>query len=97
MKVVKSHEKDSLLVIAGGITIHEALKASTMLESEGIHIRVVDIFSVKPLDKDSIIREALACNGVILVVEDHYENGGIKGMIYDSLISINIVWGIRKY
>lgn len=71
-------------MIAGGITLHEALKASVVLEAEGVFIRVVDIFSVKPLDKEGIIREGLACNGLILVVEDHYENGGIK----DSISSI---------
>ncbi len=77
--MTKSHKDDCVLVIAGGITLHEALKASTLFEAEGIHVRVVDIFSVKPLDKEGIIREAESCNGVILVVEDHYENGGIKG------------------
>ena len=82
LKLAKWHKEDSLLVIAGGITLHEALKASELLESEGIYIRVVDIFSVKPLDKEGIIREAEACNGIILVVEDHYENGGIKGKLY---------------
>lgn len=81
----KSHEKDQIAVVAGGVTLHEALKASSALEAEGVFIRVVDVFSVKPLDQAGIIREGLACNGLILVVEDHYENGGIKDSIASML------------
>lgn len=59
--------------------LHEALKAQSLLENDGVCIRVVDLFSIKHLDKEGILREALECKGLILVVEDHYENGGIKG------------------
>lgn len=67
-------------MIGGGVTLHEAVKAQTLLEKEGVSIRVIDLFSVKPLDKEGILREASECNGLVLVVEDHYENGGIKGL-----------------
>lgn len=85
LKVAHSHEKDVIAVVAGGVTLQEALKASSLLEAEGIFIRVVDIFSVKPLDKEGIVREGLACGGLMLVVEDHYENGGIKDSISSAL------------
>lgn len=81
---MKTHQEDKVVVVGGGITLHEALKASAILEAEGVNIRVLDIFSVKPLDKEGLIREASACNGLMLVVEDHYENGGIKGYLFLS-------------
>ena len=78
-KVVAQSENDSILVIAGGITLHESLKACEKLKKEGINIRVLDLFSVKPIDQSGILQNAIESNSTVLTVEDHYIHGGIKG------------------
>ena len=75
--VVKQSPTDKVVVIGAGITLVEALKAHAKLAAEGVNIRVVDLFSVKPLDKATILESAKACGGKIITVEDHYPEGGI--------------------
>jgi len=65
------------LVIGGGVTLHEALKAHALLQQENINIRVLDIFSVKPIDAQGIAENAKAVGGRVITVEDHYPEGGI--------------------
>jgi len=81
-KVVRSSETDVILIVAGGITLHESLKAYEILQKEGVMIRVLDIFSVKPIDQAGILQNAIESNSVILTVEDHYIHGGIKGFYF---------------
>lgn len=76
-KIVRQSPNDVLTVVAAGITLHEALKAHQILQQEGIAIRVIDLYSVKPLDAETLIRCAQETNGVIITVEDHYPEGGI--------------------
>lgn len=79
MKVVKKSGEDVISVIGAGATLHEILKTYEKLAAEGILIRVIDIFSVKPIDAENLIINAKETKNRILVVEDHYVNGGIKG------------------
>jgi len=76
-KILRSSAEDAVTVVAAGITVHEALKAYEVLANEGIKIRVVDLYSVKPLDEATLIRCALETNRTIVTVEDHYPEGGI--------------------
>jgi transketolase len=76
-KVIRQSDNDQVCIIAAGITLHEALKAYTLLEQHGIAISVVDLYSIKPLDKQTVIATAQKSQGRILTVEDHYEQGGI--------------------
>ena len=78
-KVVKKSESDKITVVAAGITLYEACKAYEVLAKEGINIRIVDVFSVKPIDHETILQSAKATNGLVLTVEDHYPEGGIRG------------------
>lgn len=75
LKVLCKSTKDKALVIAAGITVHEALKAHEILKKKGINIRVIDLYSVKPIDKNQILANAKACKNKVIVVEDHYFNG----------------------
>lgn len=68
--------KGSVTVVAGGVTFHEAMKAQEELKDEVV---VVDVFSVKPLDAETIYNCAKETGGRILTVEDHYKEGGIYG------------------
>lgn len=76
-KVVRQSEKDAVAVIGAGITLHEALKAYETLASEGIAIRVIDLYSLKPIDAETIRQAAKECGGNLLVVEDHWIEGGL--------------------
>ena len=71
-KVIKQSAGDVCLVIAAGITLDQAMKACPKLEALGIKIRVMDPFTIKPIDKEAILKHAGECHGKILVVEDHY-------------------------
>nr|XP_056712135.1 transketolase-like protein 1 [Euleptes europaea] len=76
-KVVRKSNSDKVTVIGAGVTLHEALAAADELAKEGIHIRVIDPFTIKPLDAETIISNAKATGGRIITVEDHYREGGI--------------------
>ncbi len=76
-KVLKKGEKDAATVIAAGITVHEALKAHAELLKEGLGVRVIDAYSVEPLDLATIGREVAETDGRAVVVEDHYAGGGL--------------------
>lgn len=68
---------DQVLIIAAGITLIETLKAADILQGRCIGVRVMDLFTIKPIDQATIIYNAQACEGRILTVEDHYPEGGI--------------------
>lgn len=70
---MRESENDLLSVVAGGVTIFEALKAYEHLKELNISIRVIDIFSVKPVDRENLIKHATLSKNKILVVEDHYQ------------------------
>lgn len=77
-KIVKQSSSDKALVIGAGVTLHEALAAAKELSAaDGINIRVMDIFSVKPIDSEAILQNAAECGNNVIVVEDHYQSGGI--------------------
>jgi len=76
-KVVKHSANDQLLIIGSCVTLYEGLKAAKELEGLGISARVLDPFTIKPLDRDGIIANAKECGGRIVVAEDHYREGGL--------------------
>jgi transketolase len=83
-KVLKSSKVDSATVVAAGITLHEALKAYEELKMKGIYIRVIDLYSIKPIDK-RILGKAAKDTGVIITVEDHFGAGGIGEAVQSAL------------
>ncbi|MBI1930045.1 transketolase [Candidatus Poribacteria bacterium] len=89
-KVVRSSDSDRLTVIAAGVTLHEALKAYTQLKSEGISIRVIDLYSVKPVDTETLLRAAAATHNTLLTVEDHYPEGGLGEAVLEAVASKGI-------
>ena len=83
-KTLKSSSKDKAAVVAAGITLHETLKAYEALRKEGILIRVIDLYSVKPVDV-ATLRQAAEDTGFIITVEDHYAEGGIADAVRTAL------------
>jgi transketolase len=84
-KVLRKGEGDAVTVIAAGITVHEALKAREALQKEGLGLRIVDAYSVQPLDEATILREVAETGGRAVVVEDHYAAGGLGEAVAEAL------------
>ena len=83
-KVLRRSEKDRALVVAGGVTVFEALKAYDELKKARIAVRVVDLFSVQPIDREELVASARAVGGLVVTVEDHYAHGGLG----DSVLAV---------
>jgi len=83
-KVLRSNRKDRATIVAAGITLHEALKAYEELKKEGILVRVIDLYSVKPVDV-ATLRQAAEDTGYIITVEDHFAEGGIADAVRTAL------------
>jgi transketolase len=84
-KVVRQSANDKLTIVAAGVTVIEALGAHALLAKEGIAVRIVDAYSVKPIDADGLRAAARATGGRVLVVEDHYAEGGLGDAVLNAL------------
>lgn len=87
-KLVKHSDGDQVAVIAAGITLHESLKAYETLQADGITIRVIDLYSVKPVDKETLHRAAADCGGKLVTVEDHFPEGGLGDAVLDAFCGV---------
>lgn len=83
-KTVRSSNNDQLTIIAAGITLHEALIASEELIKQKIHARIIDLYSIKPIDVKTLEKAAKETK-FLLTVEDHYEAGGIGEAVKSCL------------
>jgi transketolase len=86
-KVLKSSPYDHVTVIAAGITVHEALRAHERLAREGTHVRVIDAYSIEPIDSGCIRSAVAATGGRAIVVEDHRPQGGLGEAVLSCLAS----------
>ncbi|XP_071510288.1 transketolase-like protein 2 [Diadema antillarum] len=84
-KVVRQSADDKVVVVGAGVTLHEALAAADKLKAEGINITVVDPFTIKPMDAETLASCAKAAGGRVLTVEDHYGEGGIGEAVSAAL------------
>ncbi|MGI8969097.1 MAG: transketolase [Dehalococcoidia bacterium] len=83
-KVLRRSDADKATVVAAGITVHESLKACDQLQAAGIAIRVIDAYSVKPIDAETLRQAAAETGGKILVVEDHWREGGLGDAVLEA-------------
>ncbi|MEN6404268.1 MAG: transketolase [Armatimonadia bacterium] len=83
-KVLRESDNDVATVIAAGVPVHEALKAYEQLAKEGLQIRVIDLYSIKPLDEDTVLAAARETRQII-TVEDHYPAGGLGEAVLAAL------------
>ena len=84
-KTVRSSDDDAVTVVASGITLHEATKAADELQESGIAVRVIDAYSIKPIDGDTIRAAARATGGKVVAVEDHWPEGGLGEAVLSAL------------
>ena len=87
--ILRHTDNDQASIIAAGITVFEALKACQQLEQQGINVAVIDCYSIKPLPVDLLINVAQASNRRMVVVEDHYPQGGLGEAIATELSNEN--------
>jgi len=83
---------DDVTLVAAGITVHESLRAADRLEADGVSVRVLDCYSVKPIDTRTL-RTALDETGVLVVVEDHRIEGGLGAAVLEALASTGELTG----
>ncbi len=83
-KVLKSSEKDQATIIGAGITLFEALKAYDILKKEGIAVRVIDLYSLKPVDQETLLKAGKE-TGHLITVEDHYPEGGLGDAVLGAV------------
>jgi len=84
-KVLRSTDRDQVALIGAGVTLHNCLAAAELLATEGVSARVIDLYSVKPVD-EGVLREANAVtSGHFVVAEDHYPEGGLGAAVMEAL------------
>jgi transketolase len=95
-KTLASTDHDDVTLIGAGVTLHECLAARDALDGDGITARVIDCYSVKPIDA-ATLRSALDDTGLLVVVEDHRVEGGLGDAVLDALASTGPLSGrVRK-
>lgn len=83
-RVLRSSDDDKLTIVAAGITVHESLKAVDAMVADGINVRLIDLYSVKPIDT-ATLEAAASDTGTLLTVEDHWAEGGIGDAVLAAL------------
>jgi transketolase len=89
--IVRQSDADAATVIAAGITLHEALKAYEQLKRVGLAVRIVDAYSVKPIDREALWAAARATGGKLVVAEDHWPEGGL-GAAVEEAFTTSVGW-----
>lgn len=90
-KVLRSSDRDRLTAIGAGVTLHEALTAYDRLKTEGIAIRVIDLYSVKPIDVETLRQAAQDTDGQLIVIEDHWSEGGLGAAVASAFMGTGAV------
>jgi transketolase len=93
-RVLRCTDEDQVTLVGAGVTLHEALKAADELSQHGIAARVIDLYSVKPVDADTL-RRAAEDTGAIITVEDHWPEGGLGDAVLGALAEVENV-RVRK-
>jgi transketolase len=86
-KVLRSSDHDDVTLIGAGVTLHECLDAATTLAAEGITARVIDCYSIKPVDTATLTAAAEATSGRVVVAEDHHPEGGLGSAVTGALLA----------
>ena len=73
-----------------GVTPHECLRAADQLALDGIHARVIDLYSIKPIDADTLVEAADATGGRVVVAEDHHPEGGLGSAVVAALLKAGV-------
>jgi transketolase len=94
-RVIRSSDDDDVTLVAAGITVHEALEAADALAEDGITARVIDLYSIKPIDTETLAAAAEA-TGRLVTVEDHWPEGGLGDAVLAALADAGAQAQVRK-
>jgi transketolase len=86
-KLLRSSDNDDVTLVGAGVTLHEALKAADILDADGIQARVIDCYSIKPIDAETLLTAAGETQGRVIVAEDHRPEGGLGSAVKDALLT----------
>ncbi|GAA2326294.1 hypothetical protein GCM10010170_001000 [Dactylosporangium salmoneum] len=86
-KTLRASDHDRVTLVGAGVTLHACLAAADTLAGEGIPARVIDAYSVKPIDAATLAAAAAATGGRIVIAEDHHPEGGLGSAVIDSLVT----------
>ena len=89
-KTLRQSDRDQLAVVAAGVTVFEALRAFDTLAADNIAIRIIDAYSVQPIDRDGLVAAGQATGGRMLTVEDHYAPGGLGDAVSEAVSDAGI-------
>ena len=89
-KVVRESAEDKATIVTAGVTLHEALKAHDILAADGINIRIIDLYSIKPIDTETLLSAAAETNNILITVEDHYPEGGLGDAVLDAVATEDV-------
>ena len=89
-KILRSGPSDAVTLIGAGVTLHECLRAADQLALDGIHARVIDLYSIKPIDTDTLVAAADATGGRLVVAEDHHPEGGLGSAVVAALVEAGV-------
>ena len=89
-KVLRSGPSDAVTLIGAGVTLHECLRAADHLALDGIPARVIDVYSIKPIDTDTLVEAADATGGRVVVAEDHHPEGGLGSAVVAALLEARV-------
>jgi transketolase len=87
-KTLRASDSDQVTVVAAGVTVHEALEACKQLEADGIKVRLIDAYSVKPIDEAGLTEAVRATGGRLVVAEDHWPEGGLGEAVLSALQAV---------
>jgi transketolase len=89
-KVLRSSDQDDVTLVGAGVTLHACLHAADMLQDDGIQARVIDCYSIKPIDEPALAAAAAATSGRMVIAEDHHPEGGLGSAVADALLAAGV-------
>jgi transketolase len=84
-RLVHASLRDEVTIAAAGMTVHEAIKAAVQLAADGIYVRVLDLYSVKPIDREALLDSLRTTGGRLVTVEDHWPQGGLGDAVLEAV------------
>ena len=89
-KVLRESDADQVTLVGAGVTLHACLRAADQLAGEGIAARVIDCYSIKPIDTQTLAAAVSTTSGRIVVAEDHHPEGGLGSAVTDALVGVGV-------
>jgi transketolase len=95
-RLVHASLEDQVTIAAAGITVHEAIEAALRLAEDGIYARVLDLYSVKPIDREALLDSLRTTEGRLVTVEDHWPEGGLGDAVLEAIAGSGLPLNVVK-